>query len=148
MLDYCQKMSMSCSYKPVLIMAVLDHGGEITLDEAASFFLRFYSQRLEKGLVAEKSNSIFSNLNCTYDEMIKNIKSNPVKALLNSSCCFRFDSDSNVLSVEPSLWNTMRKDQILRVKAVCLERLERYYRSITLTEKSNTRDSLYGHYFV
>ena len=62
LIEYCEKMSMSYSYKPVLIMGLIQNQGIITLDEAASFFLQFYSTRLEQGLIAEKKNSIYSNL--------------------------------------------------------------------------------------
>ena len=36
LISYCRKMSMSYSYKPVLIMALVDHHGSISIDEAAN----------------------------------------------------------------------------------------------------------------
>ena len=76
-MDYCEKMSMSYSYKPVLILSLIQGNGNITLDEATSFFLRFYSTRLEQGLIAEKHNSIYSNLKCTFEQVKQNIRNNP-----------------------------------------------------------------------
>jgi hypothetical protein len=87
-LDYCEKMSMSYSYKPVLILALTSNDGQVTLDEAAAYFLRFYSLRLEQGQIAERTNSIYSNLKCTYEQIKQNIQSNPVKALTSSSDFF------------------------------------------------------------
>ena len=49
LIEYCEKMSMSYSYKPVLILGLIQNQGSITLAEAASYFLQFYSKRLEQG---------------------------------------------------------------------------------------------------
>lgn len=135
-MDYCEKMSMSYSYKPVLILSLIQGNGSITLDEAASFFLRFYSTRLEQGLIAEKRNSIYSNLNCTFEQVKQNIRNNPVKALVSSSDCFVFHSNTETLSLEPALLNSISEGQFATLRAVCLSRLDRYYSSIVSAERS------------
>lgn len=136
-LDYCKKMSMSYSYKPVLILALISNGGRVTLDEAATFFLQFYSLRLEQGQIAEKSNSIYSNLNCTFEQVKQNIKSNPVKALTSSSDYFVFDAKRETLSIEQSLWSTASSNMLSALSNICYERLERYYCGITAAELGN-----------
>lgn len=62
-------MSMSYPYKPVLILSVLSNDGTESLDEAANFFLSFYGRRLELGLVAEKSKSIYSDIGWIIKDM-------------------------------------------------------------------------------
>ena len=37
LIDYCERMSMTYSYKPVLILGLIRSLGSITLDEAAFF---------------------------------------------------------------------------------------------------------------
>ena len=106
-MNYCEKMSMSYSYKLVLILSLIQGNGGITLDEAASFFLKFYSTRLELGLIAEKRNSIYSNLKCTFEQVKQNIKNNPVKALVSSSDYFVFRSNTETLSIEPTLLSSI-----------------------------------------
>lgn len=86
--EYCNHMSMSYSYKPVLILSLFANNGKECLDDAANFFLGFYGQRLELGLVAEKANSIYSNLKCSFALVKQNIRQNPIKALVNSSNFF------------------------------------------------------------
>lgn len=53
---------MSYSYKLVLILSLIQGNGGITLDEAASFFLKFYSTRLELGLIAENATQSIATL--------------------------------------------------------------------------------------
>ena len=36
---------MSYSYKPVLIMAIVEHGGVLRIDEAVDYFIKYYGQR-------------------------------------------------------------------------------------------------------
>lgn len=134
LIEYCEKMSMSYSYKPVLIMGLIQNQGIITLDEAASFFLQFYSTRLEQGLIAEKKNSIYSNLNCTFEQIKQNIKNNPVKALLSSSDYFAFNSNTETLSFDPTLLDSATECQFAELRDVCRSRLDRYYSSVTSAE--------------
>lgn len=136
-MDYCERMSMSYSYKPVLILALINNGGQIDLDGAASFFLRYYSSRLEQGLIAEKSNSIYSNLHCSFDQVKQNIRNNPVKALISSSDYFLFDSKSGILFIEPSLLASVAGDKLAALQNICVARLERYFNSIAVSETSN-----------
>ena len=133
LMEYCEKMRISYSYKPVLILGLIQNQGSITLDEAASFFLQFYSTR--QGLIAEIKNSIYSNLNCTFEQVKQNIKNNPIKALLSSSDCFVFNFDTETLSFEPIILDTITENQFSTLHAICLSRLDRYYSSVTSAER-------------
>lgn len=125
-------MSMSYSYKPVLILALIEYGGAIKLTEATNYFLRYYANRLEAGLVAEKSNSMYSSLTCSFDQVKANIKSNPVKALLSSADFFVFDAGSELFQIKHEYWNCISDEEIASITSACNERLDRYYRSINL----------------
>jgi ribA/ribD-fused uncharacterized protein len=127
LISYCRKMSMSYSYKPVLIMALVDHHGSISIDEAANYFAAYYGTRLENGLVSEKDNSIFSNLNCSLEQIRHNIISNPVKALTSSSKIFAYDPDKEVLEIIPQCWQNLSSEEIVAITEACEERLEKYY---------------------
>ena len=60
---------MSYSYKPVLIMAIVEHGGVLRIDEAVDYFIKYYGQRLSEGLIAERADSIFSTLRCMREKI-------------------------------------------------------------------------------
>lgn len=90
LVEYCYKTNMSYSYKPVLIMALVEYGGKIHISDAVDYFVQYYARRLSLGLITERTNSIYSNLNCSLEQIANNIKNNPVKALLNSDY-FEYD---------------------------------------------------------
>ena len=132
LVDYCRKMSMSYSYKPVLIIALIAHHGSISMDEAANFFATFYGARLQNGLVSEKENSIFSNLNCSLEQIRQNIISNPVKALTNSSQLFTYDPHQKLLEIIPAYWHNLSSEDIGEIVEVCEDRLEKYYNNLDI----------------
>lgn len=127
LLHYCQTMSMSYSYKPVLLLALMKKNGKITIAEAAQYFIAFYTSRLERGLVSEKTNSIFCKLDCTTEQIKQNIIANPVRALLNSSRLFKYDPERELLEVDRVIWNSMRTSDVNEVMLACRDRLDRYY---------------------
>lgn len=58
-------MDMSFSYKPVLLKAVFDHvdeDGKIRIVDIVNYFIDFYEERKDNGLIAEKPNSIYQKV--------------------------------------------------------------------------------------
>ena len=56
-LDFVERMDMSSSYKPVMLLAILDHvddRGRAPIDAVASTFHAFYLDRLRQGLAVER----------------------------------------------------------------------------------------------
>lgn len=127
--EYCNKMNMSYSYKPVLIKALMEHGGQIHIDDAVNYFVAYYGKRLSMGLIAEMPNSIYSNLNCTVEDIASNIKGNPVKALLNSDF-FEYDSKNKLFGIIPNVWNTLTAFDRQEIMSACDRRLDEYYERI------------------
>ena len=125
-LEYCRKTSMSYSYKPVLIMALVEHSGVVSISEAVNYFVQYYGNRLTLGLVAERNNSIYSNLNCTLEQISSNIKTNPVKALLNSPF-FIYDRSTEILSFIPEIRRELTANAAEKIISVCMQRLDEYY---------------------
>lgn len=126
LIEYCHKTSMSYSYKPVLIMALVEHGGAVRIQDAVNYFAQYYGNRLSLGLVAERANSIYSNLNCTLEQISSNIKANPVKALLNSTF-FVYDRRTEILSFIPEIRRELTATIAEQIISVCIQRLDEYY---------------------
>ena len=90
LLDYCKTMRMSYSYKPILILALLHYGdqdGCISIENAAVYFREYYSNRKAQGLAIEKKQCIYLRDDVTDAQIIANLLSNPVKALISVSNC-------------------------------------------------------------
>ena len=80
-LDFVKKMDMSYSYKPVLlkgIFANIDKINRVKIDDLVDYFIGFYEDRKEKGLVVEKKKCLYLRA-YTRKEVERNILSNPFK---------------------------------------------------------------------
>ena len=81
-MDMVKTMDMSFSYKPVLLKALLEHldeKGRVRVEDIVDYFIDFYSDRNNRGLVVEKKSSIYAKEDFTRKEVERNIFSNPFK---------------------------------------------------------------------
>lgn len=136
LIEYCRRTPMSYSYKPVLIMAIVEHGGVLRIDEAVDYFIKYYGQRLSEGLIAERADSIFSTLRCTREKIASNIKANPVNALMHSEF-FDYDRSRELLSIKIHYWLSLSLDDKAEITNMCLIRLTDYYARISTDERRN-----------
>ena len=129
LVTYCEGMRISYSYKPLLILALLEYGdsdGSISLERAASYFLHYYHTRRLMGRLAEIKPCIYLNTNVDVEASITNLQTNPVKALMGSGF-FEFDKKTKVFSIHAQLWNKLTASDTVRIRKACIEKLNRYY---------------------
>lgn len=129
LLEYCQTMKMSYSYKPVLIMALLcagDKNGQLAIDEAARYFRNYYNERRAKGLPVEKKNCIYQRTDITEQQIAGNVRTNPVRALVESGFFF-YDEETDVFSLDPAIWNIIDRESSEAIIQICHQRLEKYF---------------------
>lgn len=130
LLDYCKTMRMSYSYKPILILALLHYGdrdGCISIENAAVYFREYYSNRKAQGLAIEKKQCIYLRDDVTDAQIIANLLSNPVKALIESGFFF-YNEDSHVFSVSPDIWSTIDRSNKAAITRICRQKLKDYYK--------------------
>ncbi len=129
LLEYCQTMKMSYSYKPVLIMSLFqpeNTSGKISIQEATQFFRRYYADRKSKGLCVEKKRCVYQKDDVTDRQIAENIIANPVHALAGSGF-FLYDPETQEFSVLPNIQKEIDskiKSEILRI---CKGKLNSYY---------------------
>ena len=85
LINYCQSMRLQYSYKPLLVLAMLEiatTNGTTTLSELTHYFISFYSDRTKRGLVAEKEDSLFAKKEIVFTEAKQNILNNAVRILI------------------------------------------------------------------
>lgn len=129
LLQYCENMKMSYSYKPVLILALLNAGeknGSISIDTAAKYFRKFYSDRMKKGLCIEKKKCIYLKSDVTDKQITANLISNPIRVLAGTDY-FLYDEGNNTFSMVPAAWeklNLVKKEQLAKI---CIQKLREYY---------------------
>lgn len=128
-LDYCKTTKMIYSYKPVLILALFQSGNEdgcISIQTAAAWFRNFYSTRKAQNLPIEKKPCIYLRDDTTDKEIISNLVTNPVAALVGSGYFF-YDKNSQILSVSPEIWHMADAAAKIKVIEICHQRLRDYY---------------------
>lgn len=80
-IDMVDKMDMSYSYKPVLLKAIfenIDDKGRVRVEDLVDYFIDYYEDRRERGLVVEKKTCLYLR-DYTRGEVERNIFSNPFK---------------------------------------------------------------------
>lgn len=129
LIEYCRSMRMSYSYKPLLILALLhagDKDGCVSIQDAADYFRGFYSERKGRGLRAEKKKCIYLRDDVSLDQIIANLISNPVKALVASGYFF-YDNETQVFRVSPDIWSALNCGRKATLTQICKQKLKEYY---------------------
>ena len=128
LLLYCEEMKMSYSYKPLLVLALLDSEkpGKIAISDAARYFKDYYDRRRNNGTVVEKKKCIYLNPEVSLKEIESNIIANPVKAL-GESGFFVFNQEKRFFSLIPGLWAKMTSEERVALRLACWNKLYEYY---------------------
>ena len=128
-MDMVLKMSMSYSYKPVLIKAILLYAndkGQIKLSDIVSYFKEYYETRKQQGLIAEKANSLYMRDDYTEKESEHNILSNPFKRFEDMNM-IHHTKTLGIIEVDRTIWMHLSKDEKAEIERVCDEKLSGYY---------------------
>lgn len=129
LIEYCRNMRMSYSYKPLLILALLHAGdkeGAVSIQNAAKYFREFYYERKDRGLKAEKKKCIYLRDDVSLDQIIANLISNPVKALVASGYFF-YNEETQVFCISPDIWSALNRGKKAALTRICKQKLKEYY---------------------
>lgn len=125
-MNYFRTMKMTRSYKPVLILATIQAGGTISVEQAASYFVKFYKQRKEKCMQPEFGNCIYSDKSDNHSAINSNFIHNPIDALCHSGF-FDYDSKRQVFSFSSEIYDGLTLDEIDEIGKLCNIRLHKYF---------------------
>lgn len=130
LIDYCRSMKMSYSYKPVLILGLLNSDSfSMSLDEAATFFRNFYEERRKNGQKVEKQNCVYQHENVSDEIIANNIQANPIKALLKSGY-FEYIPNNKEFLIRKDIAKRMTQDDVKTLESICYQKLYRYFSSL------------------
>ena len=128
-MDYFRKMAMTRSYKPVLIIAVLQSGGQITVSNAANYFKWFYADRQGRGLPIERGRCVYSDPDASDKDVETNLIKNPVNALCESGRdFFQYDPESQIFMLKPEIYDGLTVDEIDMIISTCRMRITEYFK--------------------
>lgn len=122
-------MRVNYSYKPVLVMAIMENAsenGEIALSDLVDFFLDFYEKRQAAGLVIEKADSSFVKFQNDRQHAARTIIRYPITVFENKQF-ISFDRQTSVLTVAKPIWQKINAEMKAFIEMSCEKILEGYY---------------------
>ena len=122
-------MTMSYSYKPVFILAFLDHmnrDGEARLEDVVSEFANYYIERKEKGLPAEKKKCIFTRDSFTDKEVEKLILSMPFKRFEDMNF-MHHTKHLGTIQIDHHILKQLTEEDIKYLRECCEGALKKYF---------------------
>jgi superfamily II DNA or RNA helicase len=128
-MDMVRVMDMSFSYKPVLLKAMFEHvddKGRVRVEDIVNYFIEFYSDWKDKGLVVEKKNSIFCKEGYTRKEVERNIFANPFRRFEDMRFMRRC-REIEYVEFNRHVFRKLTKDDIDWIIEHCDKKLEEYY---------------------
>lgn len=127
--DMVKKMDMDYSYKPVLLKAMLnaaDSNGRAAVEDIVDYFIDFYEDRKQKGLVVEKKPSLYCKEDYTRKEVEKNIFANPFKRFEDMRFMKR-SKELEYVEFNKNVWKKLSLEENLWIQKWCDDKLEEYY---------------------
>ncbi len=128
-LDFCKKMNMSYSYKPVFLISFIscmNEKGEASLAEIAESFALYYEDRIMQGLPAEKKNCIFTKGGYTEKDVETLILSNPFKRFEDMGY-MHHSKYLGVLQIDKSIMKSFDDNDVSDLLTYCSDALDMYW---------------------
>ena len=127
--DELLNMKTSYSYKPVLLLALIEKAnvqGEALISDVVDFFINFYSSRKGRGLIVEKDDSTFVKNVSDRVSAKRTIITYPVAVFEKKKFIF-FNKATGIITIVPSIWNVVTQDNRKLISKHCLRSIEQYY---------------------
>jgi hypothetical protein len=127
-------MDMSASYKPVMLIALLDSvdsHGRAPLAEVVAKFRRFYAARNQAGLVVERATARMDKVDRLDDSEVQRVMLDMPFEKFERRKYLRYDRDLAFVRFEPSLWRQLTSDDRANLRAICDESIQKYYERVT-----------------
>ena len=128
--EFVQQMDMRFSYKPVLLMGLLelaDDVGRINVPELVQFFKCFYIQRLENGQVVERPTSRIARITNLTDTDIESILLAMPFEKFERRKFVRRRKELTQLQFDPMLWRQLTDADQEALRQMTQDALKRYY---------------------
>lgn len=123
------KMAMNYSYKPLLILSLLDSDCfSAPIDEITSFYLSFYRKRAQKGQIIEKEDSAFVRNADNFKVVKRTILTYPVSVLAKKAFII-YEKETGTVRLNEMLIAYVGANRE-EIRQQCYELLEKYYDSL------------------
>jgi superfamily II DNA or RNA helicase len=129
-LEFVEAMDMALSYKPVMLLALLDtvdEAGRANASEVASRFQRFYQDRKAAGLIVERPGSRKVPIDDLDATSVKQLMLGMPFEKFERRQFLRYDRDLAYLRFDPRLWRQLEPADREQIRSLCQQSIEKYY---------------------
>ncbi len=130
-LEFVKKMDMSSSYKPVLLLALLDgidERGRARLEDVVQSFQTFYRDRYRAGLPVERSGMRMLEVERLSKDEVRAVMLGMPFAKFERRKYMSYDKqDLSFLRFHPRLWQQLTAEDIATLRKCCEQAIADYY---------------------
>jgi len=130
-LEYVREMDISSSYKPVMLLAILDSidkNGHAKISDVTTKFRSFYLNRVEAGLLVEKGNIRMARVNELDDQDIQQIVLSMPFEKFERRKYLQYDlKNLSNIQFNNILWKQIQQEDIIELRKLCENAIAKYY---------------------
>ncbi|MGH7173455.1 MAG: DEAD/DEAH box helicase, partial [Gemmataceae bacterium] len=129
-LQFIREMDMTMSYKPVMLLALLDavaDEGRAKLIEVVQGFRRFYEQRRAAGLVIERPGSRRQSVDELDDTAAQRLMLGKPFETFERRRFLRYDRDLAYVRFDPRFWRQLGPEDLQQIRTLCHQSIQTYY---------------------
>jgi hypothetical protein len=123
-------MDMTMSYKPVMLLALLeaiDAEGRAKLGEVVDGFQQFYQGRRAAGQVVERPGARQKPVDQLDEGEARQLMIGKPFETFERRRFLRYDRDLAYVRFDPRLWRQLRPEDMEQIRAECRRSIETYY---------------------
>jgi hypothetical protein len=130
-LGFVQRMDMFASYKPVMLLAILDcldGQGRAVLDDVSRGFLDFYLRRSQAGVLVERANAQMARPEQLTLEQARDVMlSNPFRKFEQRKFLLHDKQNLAFIKFSSSLWRQLKPVDLSEIRSTCETKIADYY---------------------
>jgi superfamily II DNA or RNA helicase len=129
-MDFIEAMDMNLSYKPVMLLALLDtvdEEGRARASEVAQRFQQFYRDRRAAGLVVERPGARKVPADELDESSVQRLMLGKPFEKFERRGFVRYDRDLAYIRFDPRLWRQLGPVECEQIRSLCRRSIESYY---------------------
>jgi hypothetical protein len=133
-LQFIGEMDMTLSYKPVMLLALLnaiDGDGRARLSDVVQRFRRFYQDRRERGLLVDRPGARKQSVDELAEAEAQRLMLGKPFEKFERKRFLRYDRDLAYVRFDPRLWRQLRPEDLDQFRQTCQGKIEAYYERFT-----------------
>jgi hypothetical protein len=133
---FVREMDMSASYKPVMLLALLesvDNTGQAAMTSLVQRFRAFYETRRDNGLIAESPRTRMRRVHELSDADVARVIVEMPFEKFERRGYLKYDRDLAYIRFDSVLWAQLNPEDLEELHSICMREIEQYYGRLEAT---------------